>query len=105
MFNLYIGVGDSSVQRETERCRCFLCGPTYSGPCWMSHSEQISQNKLYKERNVRLMCNDAQLPGTKVPSTQQFPDSKYAGYSIPQCSTAPPLSPHTAPTAIKLSTH
>lgn len=67
----------------------------------MSCSEQISQNLLYSQRNVRLMCNDAQLPGTIVLSTQQFPDSKYVGYSIPQCSTAPSLSPHTAPTAFK----
>lgn len=51
------------------------------------------------------MCNDAQLPGTIVSSTQQFPDSKCAGYSIPQCSTAPSLSPHAVPTAIKNSTH
>lgn len=67
----------------------------------MSRSEQISQNLLYSQRNVRLMCNDAQLPGTIVSSTQQFPDTKCVGYSIPQCSTAPSLSPHTAPTAFK----
>lgn len=51
------------------------------------------------------MCNDAQLPGTIVSSTQQLPDSNCVGYSIPLCSTGPSLSPHAVPTAIKNSTH